>query len=185
MRKNSFMKVLILFFCFVSGVAGQESLPTSQQSPESRVAQTIKTLESDNALRRSLEGGERGNGVHRAWMDKMQRFRIKQAAFTIAFTWLNGVESLKITDVRFLKQYYRYDTQIKDQGLLREMQVDGLERDLCEAILLRAVEFVPTIMQNIVQIANVKSKQARGTLYLNLLDDEVLPILDEMPDVEW
>ena len=179
------MKVLILFLCFVSGIAGQESLPISHQPAEHRVAQKIKTLESDNTLRLLLEQGKRGDGVHRAWMDKMQRFKIKQAAFTISFTWLNGVENLKITNVRFLQHYYRYDTQIKDQSLLREIQVDGLERDLREAILLRAVEFIPTIMKNVAQTTNVKSNQARGTLYLNLLDDEVLPILEEMPYVEW
>ena len=179
------MKVLTLFLCLVSSVAGQESLSTSCQSPENRVAQTIKTLESGNSLRIPLEQGKRGDGVHRAWMDKMQRFKIKQGAFVISFTWLNGIESQKITDVKFLHQYYRYDTQIKDQSLLGEIQVDGLERDLREVILLKALEFVPTIMKNVVQTASVKSKQARGKLHLNLLDDEVLPVLDEMPDVEW
>jgi len=178
------IKVLVLILCFVSCVAAQES-SSAQQSPEKRVAQILKTLESDNTLRYSLERGERGKGIHRAWMDKMQRLQIKQASFVISFTWRNGIESLKITDIKFLRQYYRYDTQIKDQKLLREIQVNQLEKDLREAILLKAVEFVPNIMKNVAQTANVKPNQAHGTLYLNLLDDEILPVLDEMPDVEW
>ena len=178
------IKVLILILCFVSFAAAQES-SASQQSPEKRIEQILKTLEADNTLRYSLEQGERGKGIHRAWMDKMQQLKIKQASFVISFTWRNGIESLKITDVKFLRQYYRYDTQVKDQKILREIQANQLEKDLREAILLRAVEFVPNIMENVTRTANAKPAQAHGTLYLNLLDDEILPVLDEMPNVEW
>ena len=99
------IKVLVLILCFVSCVYAQESL-SAQQSAEKRIEQILKTLEPDNTLRYALEQGERGKGVHRAWMDKMQRFQIKQTSFIISFTWRNGIESLKITDVKFLRQYY-------------------------------------------------------------------------------
>jgi hypothetical protein len=178
------IKVLVLILCFVSCVATQES-SYAPQSAEKRVAQILETLEPSNTLRHALENGETGKGVHHAWMDKMQRLQIKQAAFVISFIWRNGIKNLKIRDVKFLRQYYRYDTQIKDQKTLREIQADQLEEDLRKAILIRAVEFVPNIMDNVGRTANAKPTQAHGTLYLNLLDDEILPILDVMPNVEW
>ena len=54
-----------------------------------------------------------------------------------------------------------------------------------QAILIRARAAIPQIMKNMPQTANVNSRRVHGTLYLNVLDDEALPILDEVPNVEW
>ncbi len=45
--------------------------------------------------------------------------------------------------------------------------------------------FVPNIMEGVARTAHVRPRRAHGTIYLNLLDDEALPISDGMPDVEW
>jgi len=179
------IRASIFILCFTYCIAAQAVSPTPQPPSEKRVEQILKTLESDNTLRFALEQGERGKGVHQSWMDKMQQLQVKQASFVVSFTWRNGIESLKIRNVSFLRQYYRYDTEIKDQKTIREIQASQLEKDLREAILIGAVELVPNILGNNIRTANSKSVQANGTLYLNLLDDEILPVLNGMPEVEW
>ena len=181
------MTALVLAWSLLVYMAGQQSFvpSVSEQSPEERVSQIIKTLEPDNTLRRSLESGARGDGVHHAWMDKMQQLGVRQASFTIRFVRRSGVESLKITDVKVLQRYYRVDTEIKDQKLLRQIRDSGLEKDLREAILVRARKAVSQLLKKVAQTDQGRPLRARGTLYLNLLDHKVLPILDAMPDVEW
>jgi hypothetical protein len=181
MRVSGFF---VLMFCIASGFVGQQSL-YAQTNPEERIARILKTLEPDNTLRLALEDGTRGKGVHEPWMDKMQAFQVKQAWFTIDFTWFNGVESLKITDVRYLRTYYRYDSAIKDQKTLDELHSGRLEQDLRAAALSRAIDHVLAIIEGVQRSANVNPKKAHGTLYVNLLDDEILPALVEMPEVDW
>ena len=171
--------VAILFLSLPTIVSGQQSPPVSNLNPaaESRVQEILKSLESDDTLRHSLERGSRGDGIHYAWMDTMRRYGVKQASFVISFRWKDGVESLKIKKVSFLRQYYRYDTQITDRSLLQQLRTVGLEREVRAAILMRAIG-------NLRGHRLGSQRQARGTLYLNLLDDETLPILDEPATIE-
>lgn len=167
-------------------VNGQSSsVRALEPAAEGRVKEILKGLESDNTLRFPLERGIRGEGTHYAWMEKMRQLGIKQASFKVGFAWNDKVERLRIKNISMLRQYYRYDTQIKDRSFLRRVRVSGLEQELREAILLRARAAVPQIMQNLSRTTNANPRRARGTLYLNLLDDEALPMLDEMPTVEW
>ena len=167
-------------------VNGQSSsIRALDPAAECRVQEIVKGLESDNTLRFAVDRGDRGEGIHYAWMGRMQQLGIRQASFVVGFEWKRGVESLKIKNISLLRQYYRYDTQIKDRNFLRRVRDSGLEQELRKAILLRARAAVPQIMKNVSQTANANPRRAHGTLYLNLLDDEALPILDEMPNVEW
>lgn len=167
--------IAILFFSLLSTFSGQDFPPVSALSPiaESRVRELLKGLEANNTLRYSLEQGARGNGIHEAWMDTMRRYGVKQASFVINVKWKDGVESLKIKNVSFLRHYYRYDTRIKDRKLLQQFRDVGLEQKVRDAILIRAKADLAQRMKT--------WRRAKGTLYLNLLDDEALPILDEMP----
>jgi hypothetical protein len=170
--------IAILFLSLPIIVSGQQSPPESNLNPaaESRMQEILKGLESNNSLRYALERGARGDGIHYAWMDTMRRYGVKQASFVITFKWKDGVESLKIKKVFFLRHYYRYDTQIRERNLLQQFRTVGLEREVRDAILTRAKADLAQRLG--------KQRQARGTLYLNLLDDETLPILDEMPTIE-
>lgn len=179
-----FGTILALILVVATYAAGQEN-SSAQESPEKRIARIVKTLEPYNILRRVLEQGTRGKGIHEAWMDKMQALQVKQASFTIDFTWFNGVESLKITDVRYLRTYYRYDSAIKDQKTLDEVRSVRLEQDLRAAALSRSIDHVLAIIEGVQRSANANPKKAHGTLYVNLLDDEILPALVEMPKVDW
>jgi hypothetical protein len=183
------MKLLLLSLLVACFWAGQEpSAPLKLiQSADERIAKLKTSLQSDNPLRLALEQGYRGDGTHRAWMDTMKRFGVKHASFIVGFVWDNGVKSLKISNITYLHDYYGYDTEFKDPKLLRQFRDEGLETLLSDEITLRAKENVRRlILEDVPRSAGgVRPHQAHGTLYLNLLDDEALPVLDGMPQVDW
>jgi len=148
---------------------------TANQSRDERVRQILESLEPGNTLRVALKRGDRGSGAHYAWMDKMQQQDIKQTSYRIRFRWGKQNKKLKITDVKYLRRYYRFDTAIDDQAIIEQIRVSGLEQELRTEILLRAKVNLEQRMQDL------GSSQICGTLYLNLLADDVLPILDEPP----
>ncbi len=149
----------------------------SAQQPEERVRRVLETLEPDNSLRYALEGGHRGTGPHHAWMDRMQAQEIKQASYVIRFVWSPRTRKLDIEKTSYLTRYYRFDTKITDESKLKAIERSGLKRALERAIRSRARE-------DLVRTARkMKTRWLCGVLYLNLLDDEVLPILDEPTDL--
>lgn len=177
----------VLIACF--GAGQQPSGPVAPiQSADERIAKLKTSLQPDSPLRLALERGERGDGVHHAWMDTMKRFGVRQASFVVGFVWDDGIKSLKISTIRYLHNYAGYDdTEFKDQHVLRQFRDEGLETQLSDEIILRAKENVRRlILEDVPRSAGgVRPHQAHGTLYLNLLDDEALPILDGMPQVDW
>jgi len=148
------------------------------QSRDEHLRRILESLEPDNTLRFALERGDRGTGVHYAWMDKMREQGFKQASFRIRFAWCKKNRKLVIVDIKYLRQYYRFDTRIVDRSALKEIRESGLEQALTDEILPRA-------KANLAQRErDLRSNWMCGMLYLNLLDDEVLPILDEPADID-
>jgi hypothetical protein len=166
---------------------GQQSVPVTGLTPaaESRIVEVLKSLRSDNELRLALERGERGNGIRYAWMDKMQQLGIKQATYVVDYGFKDRMGIIEMKSAAFLREYCRYDSQIKDRKLLRQVRDSGLEDRLHNEILDRAHEKVLRHMKDENQSAKASPRQGHVTFYLNLLDDEALPILDRMPQVEW
>jgi len=166
---------------------GQQSVSMNGLTPaaESRALEALKSLQSDNELRLALERGERGNGIRYTWMDKMQQLGVKQATYAVDYGVNDRMGILEVKSATFLREYYRYDSQIKDRKLLRQIRDSGLEERLHIEILARAREAVLRHLKNANQSAKTSPRRGHVTLYLNLLDDEALPILDEMPKVEW
>jgi hypothetical protein len=150
---------------------------TTNQSRDERVRQLLDTLEQDNPLRFALERGDRGSGVHYTWMDKMKQLGVRQASFRIQFCWRQRAKVLKITDVKYLYRYYRYNTAANAQSAINQIRATGMEQELADEILRRA-------KANLARRSHdLRSTQVCGMLYLNLLDDEVFPILDEPADL--
>ena len=152
------------------------SLPEQSQiakaSCEERSEQISKSLEADNALRHALEQGQRGDCLHKSWMDRMRQFGIKQASFLIEYSWRKERVSFKIKSTGYWKSYYSNNRgdEINDQQLLREIRESGLEQELGEAIL--------TSLQNSVFAKREKNRASPDRFLANLLDDEALPVLD-------
>jgi hypothetical protein len=165
------MRTAFIILCFVFSANAQQPNIT-KQACEDRATQIVKTLEPDNSLRRAVEQGDRGNCIRQSWMDKMQRFGIKQASFLIEYSWKNDAVSFKIKSTSYLRFYYfNYDTgAIKDKKVLREIRESGLEQELQEAILAR--------VKTSAFAKREKNAVKRDIFEANLLDDEALPVLD-------
>ena len=165
---------------------GQQSASVSRltAAAEGRAREILQGLESDNELRLALERGERGDGTHHGWMDKMQRLGIKHAAYVLDFDSKDQVGIIQVNSRTFLREYYRDETRIKDRKLLRQVRDSGLEEQLTIEILARAHEVVLQLFKNGNQKDKRNPRREHITFSLNLLDDEALPILDETPKVE-
>lgn len=174
-RVAAVFALILTLPCLYFNASGQQ-LQLAQKDIQSRdehVRQILESLEPDNTLRFALEKGDRGSGAHYAWMDNMRQQKVKQASFRIRFAWCPKNKKLDITDTKYLRQYYRFDTRIDDRSALKEIRESGLQQALTDEILIRA-------KANLTQRArHLRSNWICGTLYLNLLDDEILPILDE------
>jgi hypothetical protein len=177
---------LILTYLLVVGGAGQQVQLGPGSRPVSPSAlKIIAQLDPGNDLRLALERGYTGDGIHRDWMDKMHRYGVRQASFVLRFDWQQGFKHLTITNQAFFRQYYQFDSIVKDRKLLREIRDRGLEKELREAVVLRAAEALPRLVSSVAQTTAVRPDRARGVLYLNLLDDGSLPILDRAPYIQW
>ena len=142
-----------------------------------RIRQLLNTLGKDNTLRIALERGDRGDAIYRQWMSKMRQHGVKQASFRIKFIWGKQHKSLKLEDIKYLQEYYNFDALISDVLVLNQIRASKLEQELSDEVLSRAKADLNQ------RLRDLKLNQICGTLYLNLLDDEILPILNDMPDI--
>lgn len=156
-------------------------VPKAQTLPQfgdRQVQRIIASLEPDNTLRVALERGDRGNGIFRRWMKEMRQQGVKQASYRVRFVWSSTSKKVAIEDSAYLTHYYRFDSKISDAVSLKRIEQSGLAKHLAKEILVRA-------RHNLTQRAReMASPWVCGTLYLNLLDDEVLPILDEPAQIQ-
>jgi len=160
--------LLITFICCYSLVGAQQN----QQA--SRVLAEVECKESKRApgyetFIDSIKKGERGDGIHHSWMDKMRHLGIKQAFFVVHFSYRKGEYKYKVKEVHYLRRYYCYEGEVTDGKLFREIRKSGLERELKDAIVARIKLF-----ERPYQAGNVKDDDE----YHYLLDDEFLPIID-------
>jgi hypothetical protein len=185
MTKMTGHSLLLTCLLFI-GSAGQQPQPVpGPKRISSRALEVINQLDPWNDLRLALQRGYTGDGIHREWMDRMRQYGIRQASFVLQFAWKEGLKQLRITNQCFLRQYYEYGTIIRDRKLLQEIRDSGLEEELREAVALRATEALSRLMLSVAQTPTVHPNGARGVIYLNLLDDGSLPILDQAPNIQW
>jgi hypothetical protein len=160
--------LLIIFVSCTWSVAAQ--VPNQQASRitdfECKESKRATVYES---FIESIKKGERGDGIHHSWMDKMRQLGIKQAFFVVHSSYRNGEYKYKVKEVRYLRQYYCYEGEVTGGKLLREIRKSGLERDLKDAIVARIKGF-----ERPYQAGNAKDDDE----YHYLLDDETLPIID-------
>lgn len=170
--------MVALAFCYEAGAHKLQAAEPPHYQEGELISHLIKTLDSSNPLRAALESGRRGDGIHQSWMDGMKQQGIKQASFRIRFTWEKGSVRFQIVNVKYLRQYYQFNTAVKAARSLRAVPIK-LKNDLRGAILVRAKADVES------RFKDSKNRRICGTLYLNLLDNEILPILDEIPHLDY
>jgi len=172
------MKVLflILLFSFSSFILGQEKESSKNQDAEKRIEQILTNSQCQESKRyigyewflESLKKGERGNGVHYSWMEKMRQLGVKQAHFVVHFSYKNGAYKYKVKQIDYLQEYYCSNDKRVSGKLLSEIRKSGLEQELKDAIVAHIKKY-----ESPYKSGNVKS----GESYHYLLDDEYLPII--------
>lgn len=116
----------------------------------------------------ALKEGQRGDGIHYTWMDKMRQLGIKQAFFLVHYSWKNRRYNYKVEEVAYFQQYYLQTSKIKNGSLLNQIRKSGLEKELREAIIARIKKYEQPY----------KPEYAKeGESYHYLLDDEYLPVI--------
>jgi hypothetical protein len=165
------LKTVALSLCLTPGFAsGQVSNSTgSNPTGESHIQQVIRALAPDNMLRHALERGERGDGIHQPWMDRMKQLGIKQAGFLIRYSWKGQVVTFKFLNVVYSTEYCSDNSVIRDRKLLKQIHDDGLELELRQAILESVKKSV---------FAKWHSGQVKDDEFAeSLFDDETLPLI--------
>lgn len=157
---------LILGVGLLSFGVGQQ--PTGYRLPNVDCKESKRALPYEWFVE-SINKGERGDGVHYAWMDQMRQLGIKQAFFVVQFSYRNGAYKYRVKEVHYLRHYYCYEDEVKSGKLRRVIRETGLEQELNDEIIARIKRF-----QKPYQAGNVKE----GEEYHYLLDDENLPIID-------
>ena len=137
----------------------------------------IQSLDKANILRNALERGDRGDGVHYRWMDDMRKLGIKQVSFNIDFEWRDyKVVCSSMKTIDYHPTYYNYSQVIRDPDILGRIHGSEFEKSVREEGMKRARELLDKILNG--------KPTATGTVYINLLDDERLPVLYDIPDIE-
>ncbi|MBS1798076.1 MAG: hypothetical protein JSS81_29940 [Acidobacteria bacterium] len=173
-RKINLLFIFILVFAGINQVRAQNGLNDEQ---EARAKKIMQSLDKYSKLRISLENGGRGDGIRYAWMDELQKLGIKRVSFTINFVWNNKITKLDIVEIGYYSQYYDVDDPKGDTEKFKRILSSDLEDRLKSEIITRAKKSIPYVIENNSEIYG-KKKKICGTEYMNLLDDEVLPILN-------
>lgn len=146
---------------------------------EERARRVLDALPQDNMLRHALESGQRGDCIHRPWMDELKRLGVKHVSFVIHYKITKKGASLKIGKVAYLTGYFQYvDHRLKDKRLLREIKESGLERRLREAVVEAEREWADGVLARV----RAEGHDAGGYMDATLLDDEALPRVDLILD---
>lgn len=151
--------------------------PIYGQTTDEHVKQILNNLackESKRAIAYegfvdAIKRGEKGEGVHYPWMDKMRRLGIKQAFFVVQFSYKHGEYRYKVKKIDYLRRYYCYDEEVRDDKLLRQIRKSGLEQELKDAVVARIKKYERPYQPGYV---------TEGEEYHYLLDDEYLPVID-------
>jgi len=160
------------------GDASLQSTKAPNEIPaqvQERLRSIAESLPSDSLLRRLLNDGTHGDGIHHPWMDEMRHEGVKSAKVQISLTWFFGPRSLRVTRVMYFTEYDDPSSQVTDPLQIKFFQSNGLEQKLKEVALQRGlhgtwIESPPA--QHPMRLGPV----AAGT-QVDLFDEEWLPTL--------
>jgi hypothetical protein len=142
----------------------------SETSAEQHIRNIIAELPADSALRRELESGAKGNGVHRSWMDDMRADGIRRAVvqFHIQFDRHGRAKHMAVKSIQLFKKY-DHGTPVSDAADVSIIHSSGLEHTLEDLALERAAHGAW------MDVPRPRPKPFDGGAQLEFFDDEWLP----------
>jgi hypothetical protein len=189
MRRAKWVFVCLLALLLNVEASAQVKAPQRlSDEQEAHVRDVINSLDKFNSLRLSLEAGERGDGKHREWMDEMRSLGFKQANYALKFVWNRKLTKLAIVEVSYHPKYYQYDVRVTDPAVLQRIISSGLKRKLDAETTERARNLIPALIASDKSFSRAltdRRARACGEVSINLLDDETLPAIVEMPTIDF
>ena len=106
------------------------------------IRQVIDSLAPDSLVRRTLEDGHFGTGIHEPWMDDMKRAGVKVTMFEVHGVWRVSTRFQPQTTKRLIyrKKYDGPGSQITDVRELARFQESGLQAKLQDAAFQEATK---------------------------------------------
>ena len=144
---------------------------------EEHVRALIQTLPVNSDMRRTLEEGGRGPGVHYPWMDAMKHQGVQQAEVRLVFSvpfriphiWSGRPGKLTVVRVLYFEKYDRDCSQIMSADRLAAFRSSGLEQQLQEYAKEQARNARWFVFEHPIPNAS------HGGSDIRILDDEWLP----------
>ena len=151
-----------------------------------RVQRVIRSLDETNLLRLALESGTTGNNTHEPWMDFMNSLSVRHAAFVFEYDSKPSGNDLRVKSATYYHRYFDFDHPIRSEWM-PIIEKSGLDKTLTNEATAVAKRILNITLSNFrTQHPDLVKGGERlcGMVFVNLLDDEILPTLDRLPTVE-
>lgn len=160
--------VLAVAMCLMSGVTFAQAALDSSQVQE-HIRQLILSLPSDSQTRVYLERGDRGDGLHYPWMDRMKSAHVKRVRVFLDFEWRRHPINVRVDRIAFYSSYDADCSQITDPAQVELIQKSGLAEELGKIASSRVTASHWTFIDK-------KPRSNQGLATVELMDDEWLPL---------
>jgi hypothetical protein len=139
-RKLEVQLLAILILIPVGCSQGHEPARKPGTSTQAQIRKMILSLPEDSSVRRSLEMGQYGDGVHESWMDHMQEAGLREVVFEIHGVWRTGLgfKPKGVGQVIYRTKYDGPGAQLTDPAQISQIEKSGLEAELREAAIRKA-----------------------------------------------
>lgn len=173
-------KISVVIVASLAAVAGckqyGQDQPRVTPQGEEHVRSVMQMLPVSSDMRRSLEEGDRGAGIHYPWMDAMKRQGIKRAEVRLEFNVPFHIPHIwsgrpgKFTAIRtlYFDKYDRDCSQVTSPERLAALRAGGLEQELQTYAKEQAQNAPWFVFEHI-------PSASRGVSTIDLMDDEWLP----------
>jgi hypothetical protein len=123
----------------------QFSKQKPDEATEKRIAEIADSLPIDDGMRRGLQTGFRGTGIHEPWMDAMKSQNVKQVLIEVKGVWYRteGFKPDRVVRVVYLAEYFRPGSQIVERVKLDELGKSDLQNQLAAVAIQRSKHSIP------------------------------------------
>ena len=164
------MKAIVVLVVLGAGLWSHAAPPSTRRNPEAaeHIRKVIAALPEGSALRSMLERGDKGDGVHYPWMDKMRKEGIRRALVQSTFVWRGKPTDVRFSRIVYFSKYDRNCSQVSEPQRLSRIRASGLAEELGEEAAKRTINGHWFIVDS-------RHPTEHGVSFVELLDDEWLP----------